>query len=760
MISGVVLTAPPPPPPVPSTLPPLSFGAAFGDNMVLQMEPAKAAVYGYLGPGGRSVTVTVKSNDGATQSQYTVEAKLNSTVQPFGKEYAVRPANTYNPWNEPLATWKALLPPTTAGGDYTITATCTGCTSGPSSVSISNVAFGDMWYCSGQSNMWLPVSHTYSRNETVAAIKGGKYNNVRLMAGNSGTDPSFPASTKADKGKWDPTKYGGANGSNPWMTAMQAIATGASSGTAGGNYPLFSIGAACWYFAQQLSELGVKHPIGIADTAIGGQRIEEYMTNTSISNCTFRSGSNGATGVETEASREFDAILYAKQVIPFVDMTVKGWTWYQGENNMGAVKGNSAANVGYGCLQRALVKGWRAAWSSTEPGTTDPNAPFGIVTLASSGSEGGPHMGAMRQAQTASYGVLPGPQGSGMENTFFAQAYDLDDEWGGPGWAHLACHHNNEGKPCSAPPYHQPCLTLQCCPVGGHQPGVNTTTCNATFAKLCTNACNAAASTPQYMGGIHPRSKKQVGDRLGTAAFNTVYGGKGSFTGPTLSSCSITSDEGGSGGDSGGDGGGGGGSSLIIQFNTALLAGDTLMLNPPTPVSKVPSWWINATEHSAHLALTGGTLLYVQTNASNYCMEPMLLPSSYNASSGAAVSDMSYCPTWAGGEGLSGLKQNTTRTVDTTGWVGFDSSWTMLNFEKDSDSSIKVDLSPLKGLVPTAVRYAWGSVDCCDTTDPMLYVTHGCVASCPIMSTGALPANPFMAKIVGGKCECVAPQVC
>ena len=57
-------------------------------------------------------------------------------------------------------------------------------------------------------------------------------------------------------------------------------------------------------------------------------------------------------------------------------------------------------------------------------------APFGIVTLASSGSEGGPNMGPMRQAQSASYGVLPGPEGSGMENTFIAQAYDLDDEWG------------------------------------------------------------------------------------------------------------------------------------------------------------------------------------------------------------------------------------------------------------------------------------------------------------------------------------------
>jgi hypothetical protein len=34
-------------------------------------------------------------------------------------------------------------------------------------------------------------------------------------------------------------------------------------------------------------------------------------------------------------------------------------------------------------------------------------------------------MGAMRQAQTGNLGVLPGPPGTGFENTFFAQAYDV-----------------------------------------------------------------------------------------------------------------------------------------------------------------------------------------------------------------------------------------------------------------------------------------------------------------------------------------------
>ena len=361
-------------------------------------------------------------------------------------------------------------------------------------------------------------------------------------------------------------------------------------------------------------------------------------------------------------------------------------------------------------------------------------------------------MGAMRQAQTASYGVLPGPKGTTMENTFFAQAYDLDDEWGGPGWTHLACHHNHEGQPCSAGPMHQPCLIYNCCPVGGHQP-FNASTCNTTLQNLCTNACNAAASTPQYMGGIHPRSKKQVGERLGTAAFNTVYGGNGPHTGPTLAGCSVTEAGSSTGAVSTG-------SFITVEFNKTLLAGSTLALNAPKPRSYLPSWWINSTYHSEHLSAFGGTLLYVQTEQRNFCMESMLLDSSYNATTGAIISDESYCPTWAGGEGPGGGTQNTSRMNNETGWIGFDSGWTMLNFTKDSDSSIKVDLSPLGGKPPTAIKFAWGTVNCCDLTDPLLYVTHGCVAECPIMSTSVFPANPFMAKIVAGKCECIAPQVC
>jgi hypothetical protein len=59
-----------------------------------------------------------------------------------------------------------------------------------------------------------------------------------------------------------------------WKTAQQAIQDGNETTP---SYSLFQMGALCWYFVQGLVDRGVGTPIGIADTAIGGQRIEEFM---------------------------------------------------------------------------------------------------------------------------------------------------------------------------------------------------------------------------------------------------------------------------------------------------------------------------------------------------------------------------------------------------------------------------------------------------------------------------------------------------
>ena len=57
----------------------------------------------------------------------------------------------------------------------------------------------------------------------------------------------------------------------------------------------------------------------------------------------------------------------------------------------------------------------------------DSLAPFGVATIANSGTEGGNSVGAMHWAQTANYGVLPNPA---MPNTFLGQTFDLDDPFG------------------------------------------------------------------------------------------------------------------------------------------------------------------------------------------------------------------------------------------------------------------------------------------------------------------------------------------
>ena len=142
--------------------------------------------------------------------------------------------NGYGQHGQVNNTWKVLLHPTAAGGDYTITAACTGCSAEDTitSASIKHVTFGDMWYCTGQSNMWLPVQYSFSRNRTVAAIAGGKYANIRGMFSPSATTPT----------------------AGLWKTAAQAIQDGNETNP---TYSLFDMGATCWYFAQDLVERGV-----------------------------------------------------------------------------------------------------------------------------------------------------------------------------------------------------------------------------------------------------------------------------------------------------------------------------------------------------------------------------------------------------------------------------------------------------------------------------------------------------------------------
>ena len=115
------------------------FSGVFSNNSVLQREPYVSAVYGAADTANVGVSLTIKQMDGDYQDTLSANTDANGD-------------------------WKVLLQDTRPnGGNYTLTVECGKCAS-PQAVSVLyNVTFGDVYYCSGQSNMELDMHFTFNR---------------------------------------------------------------------------------------------------------------------------------------------------------------------------------------------------------------------------------------------------------------------------------------------------------------------------------------------------------------------------------------------------------------------------------------------------------------------------------------------------------------------------------------------------------------------------------------------------------------------
>ena len=135
---------------------------------------------------------------------------------------------------------------------------------------------------------------------------------------------------------------------------------------------------------------------------------------------------------------------------------------------------------------------------------------------------------------------------------------------------------------------------------------------------------------------------------------------------------------------------------------------------------------------------------------------------------GSALAVAPYNASTPANSGLSVL-------VNATEGLPGSGKWVALNVRSSSSSSssVDVDLAPLQGAAPSAVKYAWGKtggppdsagdVWCCPAGTAPGLCTPG---ACPILAAteaapfGGHPANPFLALIQGGQCLCPLPQVC
>ncbi|XP_052761294.1 sialate O-acetylesterase-like [Mya arenaria] len=310
--------------------------------MVLQKSPAKANIWGY-GNAGADVSVTI---DGKTVSHVTI----GSNTQ-----------------------WNVLLPPMGAGGPHVLTFT-----SGGVNVTLNDVMFGDVWVCSGQSNMYFQVKQLI--NHTDVMNRAHAYSSLRIFK----LDRVQSATPLTE-----PTIL------NQWHRPGNDATTS-------------SFSAVCLLYAMELiPDLGI--PMGMVESSWGGTPVETWSSPDAINVCNAHRGKRGPGT---------PSVLWNAMIHPILPMTIAGAIWYQGENNAG-----HAAQ--YSCQFSSMIQDWREKFHQQSGQQTSQLFHFGFVQLAPNANKT-IHAGFtdLRWAQTASYGYVPNPT---LRNVFMAVAMDLPD---------------------------------------------------------------------------------------------------------------------------------------------------------------------------------------------------------------------------------------------------------------------------------------------------------------------------------------------
>jgi sialate O-acetylesterase len=256
----------------------------FSDNMVLQQQTS-AAIWGEAMPGA-TVRITTSWN----RKTYTAQAGA------AGK------------WNTHIAT-------VAAGGPYEITV------SDGTPLVLHNVLLGEVWLCSGQSNMEMPMKGFKDQpviNSNEAVFNAGN-DNIRIY--------TVPRSVKL--APQDTSKQ------SAWKTADAEVVANFSA-----------IG---YYFARLLQDR-LKVPVGIINISYGGSSAEAWMSEAALQPF---AAIRLPTAADTEkANNRTPTTLYNGMLHPFAGFSIKGCIWYQGESNYDRPDQ-------YLDLFPAMVKAWR-----------------------------------------------------------------------------------------------------------------------------------------------------------------------------------------------------------------------------------------------------------------------------------------------------------------------------------------------------------------------------------------------------------------
>ncbi|XP_071432531.1 sialate O-acetylesterase isoform X2 [Pithys albifrons albifrons] len=333
----------------------LSFASYYGDHMVLQKEPAGAVVWGHGQPGA-VVTMALLGTGGLVVMKKTAQVK------------------------GPSGTWTTVLDPMDEGGPYTLTAE-----QGLENVTLQDIYFGDVWLCSGQSNMAMTVLQVANASQELSAA--ARYPYVRVFA----VAPARSDTELEDLERID----------LPW-----SIPTAENLGH--GNFTYFS--AVCWLLGRSLYE-ALGYPVGLVEAAWGGTPIEAWSSHRALRTCGLPEDTGSTSAHQHQSGPQTPSVLWNAMIHPLLNMTLRGIAWYQDW---------------YNCTFPALIADWRQAFHTGSAGQTEPVLPFGFVQLSTYHRQSPDDSFArLRWHQTADLGVVPNTR---MPGTFMAVAMDLGDE--------------------------------------------------------------------------------------------------------------------------------------------------------------------------------------------------------------------------------------------------------------------------------------------------------------------------------------------
>lgn len=209
---------------------------------------------------------------------------------------------------------------------------------------ITQVYAGEVWFCSGQSNMQMPVQGSWGlMNNYQEEIKNANYPMIKLLSVAASGKNNHPAD---DTDLW-----------SNWVACSPST------------IPDFSALAYC--FGRELYK-NLNIPIGLIQCAYGGSNAEAWVSletartipalKTQLDKCAQYDFHRDSVSKYLGMKNEFQVptLLYNTMVHPMINFPIRGVIWYQGETN---AWGSSY----YTALMDSLISSWRKDWGYKFP---------------------------------------------------------------------------------------------------------------------------------------------------------------------------------------------------------------------------------------------------------------------------------------------------------------------------------------------------------------------------------------------------------